>query len=213
MMPRSLTAPELAEHDSRGQRRHLSRSASGPIGVVAKRPRKYHFAAISEDITADDELVVQARVGAEVVSGAEAAVTLVTSTYDDPPNPRRDRSTGAKGARLARHDELGVQKPPGTLHCRGVAKRERGRMRRRIAARSDLVVARGKNTTALVKHQCADRDIPVGERVLRVTQRLIHRSLVVEKGASELHGQEATGASPWDFRFQLRIRQLSSSDP
>jgi len=96
--------------------------------------------------------VIQARVGAEVVARAKAAVTLVASPYDNPRNPRRDRSTGTEGARLARHDQLCVQEPPGTLTSRGVAEREHGRVRRRVAAGPNLVVARGENTTALVKH-------------------------------------------------------------
>jgi hypothetical protein len=52
-------------------------------------------------------------------------------------------------------------------------------MRRRVAGRSDLVVARGKNTTTLVEHECTNGDVPIGERVLRTAQSRIHRSLVV----------------------------------
>jgi hypothetical protein len=194
-------------------RRRLLGSASNPIGVVAKRPLEYHFAAISEDVASNHELVIEARVGTELVARTEAAVTLVASSYDNQRNPRRERSTGTERAGLARHDQLRVEEPPGTLRCGRVAEGEHGGVRRRVAAGSNLVMARGENTTTLVEHEGGDRDVAVDERLLGVSQRCSHRSFVIEERAGELHGEEATGGDArWNFRFQRLSRQLASSD-
>jgi hypothetical protein len=67
-------------------------------------------------------------------------------------------------------------------------------MRRRIAARSHFVVTRGEYATALVKHERAHCDVIVGERIIRMMQRLVHGCFIINEWLGELHEPEATGA-------------------
>ena len=87
-------------------------------------------------------------------------------------------------------------------------------MRRRVTARSNLIMARGKNSTTLIKHQRSDGDFTVGKRLGRVPQRFVHRGLVIDKGTRERHEQETIGeVRPRPSVFSNAQVALASSDP
>ena len=115
------------------------------------------------DPTSDLELVVEPRIGTEVVERSAGTGPRVARPEDDPPHSGRHESAGAHGARLEGDDQRELGEPPSAHGGGGIAQGQDLGVCGRVACALTLVMAGCHDVPADQRHS-ADRNLSLLRR-------------------------------------------------